>query len=147
MSDNGRIPKLEDVALIAGVSSATVSRFFNNPGMVATATADRIREAVATTHYVPNLMAGGLASSRSRLVALLVPDVAQSIFNATVEAMVDELSASGDIVMLGLTGVDNARMQPLISAALSSGGPTRSSSPASSAIPPRANSCAGARLR
>ena len=119
MIDNGKIPKLEDVALIAGVSSATVSRFFNNPGMVATATADRIREAVATTHYVPNLMAGGLASSRSRLVALLVPDVAQSIFNATVEAMVDELSASGDIVMLGLTGVDNARMQPLISAALS----------------------------
>lgn len=119
MSDNGRIPKLEDVASVAGVSSATVSRFFNNPGMVAAATADRIREAVAATHYVPNLMAGGLASSRSRLVALLVPDVAQSIFNATVEAMVDELSASGDIVMLGLTGIDNARMQPLISAALS----------------------------
>jgi LacI family gluconate utilization system Gnt-I transcriptional repressor len=119
MSDNPKIPKLEDVAQIAGVSSATVSRFFNNPAMVATATADRIREAVAVTHYVPNLMAGGLASSRSRLVALLVPDVAQSIFNATVEAMVDELSASGDIVMLGLTGVDNARMPSLISAALS----------------------------
>jgi LacI family gluconate utilization system Gnt-I transcriptional repressor len=119
MSDNGRIPKLEDVASMAGVSSATVSRFFNNPNMVATATADRIREAVAATHYVPNVMAGGLASSRSRLVAMLVPDVAQSIFNATVEAMVDELSASGDIVMLGLTGIDNARMPQLISAALS----------------------------
>lgn len=118
MTDSPKIPKLEDVAQIAGVSSATVSRFFNNPAMVATATADRIREAVAATHYVPNLMAGGLASSRSRLVALLVPDVAQSIFNATVEAMVDELSASGDIVMLGLTGVDNVRMPSLISAAL-----------------------------
>lgn len=118
MGDDSKIPKLEDVAEIAGVSSATVSRFFNNPGMVAAATAERIRAAVVATHYVPNLMAGGLASSRSRLVAVMVPDIAQSIFNATVEAMIDELSVGGDIVMLGLTGIDNARMPHLISAAL-----------------------------
>ncbi|CAN5406826.1 LacI family DNA-binding transcriptional regulator [soil metagenome] len=114
-----RIPKLDDVATRAGVSSATVSRFLNNPGMVATATAERIREAVAATGYVPNLIAGGLASSRSRLVAALVPDMAQSIFNATIEAMVEELSVDGTIVMLGLTGIENQRMLPLISAALS----------------------------
>src|SRR3569623_357643 len=118
MDDISRIPKLEDVAQIAGVSAATVSRFFNNPNMVAASTAERIRTAVAETQYVPNLVAGGLASSRSRLVAVKVPDVAGSIFTATVEAMVDELSASGDMVMLGLTGIDNARMPHLISAAL-----------------------------
>ena len=118
MDDISRIPKLEDVAQIAGVSAATVSRFFNNPNMVAASTAERIRTAVAETQYVPNLVAGGLASSRSRLVAVMVPDVAGSIFNATVEAMVDELSASGDMVMLGLTGIDNARMPHLIAAAL-----------------------------
>ena len=113
------IPKLDDVAKRAGVSAATVSRFLNNPGMVAAATGERIREAVAATGYVPDLIAGGLASSKSRLVAVLVPDVAQSIFNATVEAMVEELSVDGHIVMLGLTGIDNGRMPQLISAALS----------------------------
>ncbi|GIL41613.1 LacI family DNA-binding transcriptional regulator [Roseiterribacter gracilis] len=118
MSDDRKIPRLDEVADRAGVSAATVSRFFNNPKMVAAATAERIREAVEATGYVPNLLAGGLASSRSRLVAALVPDIAQSIFNATVEAMVNELSVDGHIVMLGLTGIDNARMPDLISAAL-----------------------------
>jgi LacI family gluconate utilization system Gnt-I transcriptional repressor len=119
MTTRRGIPKLDDVARHAGVSPATVSRFLNTPTMVAAATAERIRAAVAETGYVPDLMAGGLASNRSRLVAALVPDMAQSIFNATIEAMVDELSVDGHIVMLGLTGVDNARMPALISAALS----------------------------
>jgi len=118
MEEDRRLPKLDDVATRAGVSSATVSRYINSPAMVAAATAERIRAAIDAVGYVPNLQAGGLASGRSRLVAALVPDVAQSIFNATIEAMVDALSADGQIVMLGLTGVDNVRMPRLISAAL-----------------------------
>ncbi|HXR53397.1 MAG TPA: LacI family DNA-binding transcriptional regulator [Steroidobacteraceae bacterium] len=112
------IPKLEDVATRAGVSAATVSRYYNNPSIVAPATAARIQEAIESTGYVPNLLAGGLASSRSRLVAVLVPEVAQSIFNDTIEAMSAELSLDGNIVMLGLTGADNARMPQLVNAAL-----------------------------
>jgi LacI family gluconate utilization system Gnt-I transcriptional repressor len=112
------IPKLDDVAQRAGVSTATVSRFYNNPSVVAPATAERIRAAIAATGYVPNLLAGGLASNRSRLVAVLVPEVAQSIFNDTIEAMSAELSVDGNVVMLGLTGPDNARMAALIDAAL-----------------------------
>ncbi|MEO6184764.1 MAG: LacI family DNA-binding transcriptional regulator [Steroidobacteraceae bacterium] len=113
------IPKLEDVALRAGVSTATVSRFYNNPAIVAPATAARIRAAIDATGYVPNLLAGGLASNRSRLVAVLVPEIAQSIFNDTIEAMTAELSLDGHVVMLGLTGTGNARMPQLIDAALS----------------------------
>lgn len=112
------IPKLDDVARRAGVSTATVSRFYNNPAIVAPATAERIRAAIDETGYVPNLLAGGLASNRSRLVAVLVPEIAQSIFNDTIEAMAAELSLDGNIVMLGLTGAGNARMPQLIEAAL-----------------------------
>lgn len=111
-------PTLDDVAHRAGVSTATVSRFYNNPSIVAPATAERIRSAVDALGYVPNLLAGGLASNRSRLVAVLVPEVAQSIFNDTIEAMSAELSLDGNVVMLGLTGPDNARMSQLIDAAL-----------------------------
>jgi LacI family transcriptional regulator, gluconate utilization system Gnt-I transcriptional repressor len=112
------IPKLDDVAHRAGVSTATVSRYYNNPSIVAPATAARIRAAIDEMGYVPNLLAGGLASNRSRLVAVLVPEIAQSIFNDTIEAMASELSLDGNTVMLGLTGSGNARMPQLIDAAL-----------------------------
>lgn len=118
MPSKNAIPKLEDVAARAGVSAATVSRFYNNPQVVAPATAKRIRAAIEATGYVPNLIAGGLASNRSRLVAVLVPDVAQSIFNDTIESMARELARDGNTVMLGLTGADNAHMLGLIDAAL-----------------------------
>jgi LacI family gluconate utilization system Gnt-I transcriptional repressor len=113
------IPKLEDVAQRAGVSTATVSRFYNNPSIVAPATAARIRTAIEETGYVPNLLAGSLASNRSRLVAVLVPEIAQSIFNDTIDAMTAELTLDGNIVMLGITGSDNRHMPMLIETALS----------------------------
>lgn len=113
-----RAPRLDDVAAQAGVSAATVSRFLNNPKVVAASTADRIRAAVAATGYVPNLTAGSLASNRSRLIAALVPDIAQSIFNDTVEAMIEELSVDGNSVMLALTGPDNRRLTEQINMAL-----------------------------
>ncbi|WP_315761747.1 LacI family DNA-binding transcriptional regulator [Sphingomonas sp. Y38-1Y] len=114
----GRNPRLEDVAAQAGVSAATVSRFLNNPAVVAAATGARIREAIEETGYVQNLAATTLASNRSRLIAALVPDIAQSIFNDTVEAMIDELSSDGNSVMLALTGPDNHRLTREINMAL-----------------------------
>lgn len=114
-----RAPRLEDVAALAGVSTATVSRFLNNPGVVAAATAERIKAAVAQTGYLPNLNAGALASNRSRLIAALVPDIAQSIFNDTMEAMIEQLSDDGNSVVMSLTGPDNRRLNAQINAALS----------------------------
>jgi LacI family gluconate utilization system Gnt-I transcriptional repressor len=114
-----RAPRLDDVARLAGVSTATVSRYLNNPEVVAKATAQRIREAVETTGYLPNLNAGALASSRSRLIAALVPDIAQSIFNDTMEAMIERLGADGNSVVMSLTGPDNHRLEAQIDAALS----------------------------
>ena len=113
-----RAPRLDEVARLAGVSTATVSRFLNNPSVVAAPTAERIRTAIRETGYVPNLTAGALASSRSRLIAALVPDIAASIFNDTVEAMIDELANEGNSVVLALTGPDNHRLNAEIEMAL-----------------------------
>ncbi len=113
-----KIARLDDVARLAGVSTATVSRYINAPDVVAEATAERIRQAIDRTGYIPNLLAGGLASRRSRLVALLVPDITHSIYNLTIEAMSEALSDDGYVVMLGLTGADDARAPALIEAAL-----------------------------
>jgi LacI family gluconate utilization system Gnt-I transcriptional repressor len=116
--DVNRTPTLADVAAQASVSQATVSRYLNNPHVVAKGTAGRIDSAIAATGYIPNAMAGGLATSKSRMVAVLIPRLVNSIFNFTIETMIDELAASGLNVMLGLTGVTIQRTSELIRAAL-----------------------------
>ncbi len=82
------------------------------------ATREKIRAAVEATGYLPNLTAGALAGNRSRLIAALVPDIAQSIFNDTVEAMINELATDGNSVVLALTGPDNERLNAEIAMAL-----------------------------
>ena len=112
-------PKLADVARLAGVSPATVSRFINKSGFVAQATAERIGAAIAELEYVPNFAAGSLVTRRSRLVAVLVPVLAQSLFNNTVEALVAALSRAGFTPILGLTGFEQEETLRLTDAMLS----------------------------
>lgn len=99
-------PTLIDVAKVAGVSPITVSRALGRPEVVSAATRRRVLEAVRATGYVPNLAAGALASSRSRLVAIFLPTIANSIFADTVQALTDRLAAAGYQTLLGLTGYD-----------------------------------------
>jgi LacI family gluconate utilization system Gnt-I transcriptional repressor len=110
---------LNDVAKLAGVSPITVSRVMNRPELVTQDTIDVVREAIARTGYVPNLLAGGLASRRSRLVAAIVPTIASSMFAETVEALADRLGESGYQVLLGLSGYPAAREDDLLAAILS----------------------------
>ena len=95
---------LADVAKLAGVSAITVSRALNMPGTVSPATLERVRTAIGQSGYVPNLVAGGLASNRSRLVAALVPTVAGPVFLETIQALTDTLAEAGCQLMLGQTG-------------------------------------------
>ena len=95
---------ISEVAAAAGVSTATVSRFFNSPEKLKEKTARRVKDAVSHIGYVPNLLAGGLASSRTRLVAAIIPTMTQSIFASTIQSLTDALASEGYSVMLGLTG-------------------------------------------
>src|SRR5512141_1252071 len=83
---------LSDVARLAGVSAITISRALNTPERVSPDTLERVRAAVARTGYVPNLLAGALASNRTRLVAALIPTIAGSVFLETVQALTDTLA-------------------------------------------------------
>jgi LacI family gluconate utilization system Gnt-I transcriptional repressor len=107
---------LRDVARLAGVSAITVSRALNTPDRVSADTLQRVRDAVARTGYVPNLLAGGLASNRSRLVAALIPTIAGSVFLETIQALTDTLAAQGLQLMLGQGGYTGAREDALIDA-------------------------------
>src|ERR1700682_2340697 len=107
---------LTDVARLAGVSPITVSRALNTPEQLTADTLARVQEAVARTGYVPNRVAGGLASSRSRLVAALVPTVASPVFLETVQAGTDTLAQAGYQVMLGQSGYGETREDALLDA-------------------------------
>jgi len=111
-------PTLIDVARVAGVSPITVSRALGRPELVSAATRRRVLAAVRATGYVPNLAAGALASSRSRLVAIFLPTIANSIFADTVQALTERLAAAGYQTLLGLTGYDPLQEEVLLEALL-----------------------------
>jgi len=110
---------LIDVAKVAGVSPITVSRALNQPGMVREKTLAKVTAAVQKTGYVKNMLAGALASNRSKLVALLLPTITNTIFSDTVQAVTDTLTASGYQLMLGLSGYEEWREEILLETILS----------------------------
>ncbi|MES2945914.1 MAG: LacI family DNA-binding transcriptional regulator [Pseudomonadota bacterium] len=107
---------LSDVAKLAGVSAITVSRALNTPAAVSPDTLERVRSAISRSGYVPNLVAGGLASNRSRLVAALVPTIAGPVFLETIQALTDALAENGCQLMLGQSGYSGAREDALLDA-------------------------------
>jgi LacI family transcriptional regulator, gluconate utilization system Gnt-I transcriptional repressor len=92
---------MTDVAHAAGVSLVTVSRAINTPDKVAPETLAVVRSAVARLGYVPNLTAGSLASSRSRIVAAIVPTISNQVFSETIEALTRTLAEGGYQLLLG----------------------------------------------
>ena len=109
-----KTPTLADVARVAGVSPITASRALANPGLVSAKTIARVREAVEATGYIPNMLAGGLKSTRSMTVACLVPAISVAQFLPTVQSLTDALAAAGYQLVLGQTGYDHAREDALI---------------------------------
>lgn len=115
----GGAPTLQDVARIAGVSPATVSRALNTPGLVRPETVEQVTRAVAKTGYTPNLLAGGLAGGRTGLVAVVVPMLANSIFADLAQAITDTLDISGYQTLIGLSAYDAERADALLHAVVS----------------------------
>lgn len=109
-----KTPTLADVARVAGVSPITASRALANPGLVSAKTIARVREAVEATGYIPNMLAGGLKSTRSMTVACLVPAISVAQFLPMVQSLTDALAAAGYQLVLGQTGYDHAREDALI---------------------------------
>ncbi|SAK88553.1 LacI family transcription regulator [Caballeronia calidae] len=105
---------LEDVARLAGVTAMTVSRALKRPELVKEETRQRVLDAVQATGYVPNMLAGALATNKSHLVALLLPTIATSIFTDMVQAMMSTLAASGYQTLLGLTDYLRDREEQIV---------------------------------
>lgn len=98
--------KLGDVALRAGVSTATVSRFLNDPARVGATAQERIQAAIDALGYVPHSAARALASHRTRTVGAIVPTLENAIFSAQVMSFQHRLQEEGYTLLLAASEYD-----------------------------------------
>lgn len=91
---------LSDVARAAGVSPVTVSRAIRQPDMVSDVLRQRVSEAVAALHYIPNTLASALASTRTNIVGVIVPSLTNGVFDDYVLAIEEVLQPAGIQVLV-----------------------------------------------
>ena len=94
---------IHDVAALAGVSLVTVSRAINDPRQLSAKTLAKVLAAVERTGYVPNISAGSLRSSRTRLIAAFVPNL-QAHFASMIQSMTNRFAEHRYQVLMGQIG-------------------------------------------
>lgn len=100
-STRGRAaPTIYDVARVAGVAPSTVSRTFARPGRVNAETAARVRAVAEELGYRANPIARALSTSKTRMVALMVSDVANPFYSELIRGAQTAASEEGYLVLL-----------------------------------------------
>lgn len=95
MTQNSKRPlTLRDVSEASGVSEMTVSRVLRNRGDVSEATRQRVLTAAKDLGYVPNKIAGALASQRVNLVAVIIPSLSNMVFPAVMTGISEALEGT-----------------------------------------------------
>ncbi|MCP4561630.1 MAG: LacI family DNA-binding transcriptional regulator [Bosea sp.] len=109
---------MSDVAEAAGVSLMTVSRVYKNPSAVSASTRERVLSEGERLGFVPNMLAGNLASGRSAMIGIVVPSLRNSNNANSIQGMADCLRAAGYQFMITNTGYsledENAAVEAFI---------------------------------
>jgi DNA-binding LacI/PurR family transcriptional regulator len=92
--------RIKDVARLAGVSSATVSRALADKPHVRSEVRQRVLDAVRELGYEPNRVARSLRVQRSSIIGLIISDIQNSFFNTIVRAIEDVAHQQGYAVFL-----------------------------------------------
>lgn len=101
MKDGEQMATIRDVAKLAGLSVATVSRAINGSGYVSEESRQKIEHAVAELDFRPNEVARSLFQKKSKLVGLLLPDISNPFFPLLAKGVEDFLQKKGYQVILG----------------------------------------------
>jgi LacI family gluconate utilization system Gnt-I transcriptional repressor len=109
---------MEDVARRARVSMITVSRVLRSPSVVAKRTRERVARAIAEMGYVRNRVAGTLASSRSNVIAAVIPSISHSALESMVQGLTDAAGEHGLHIILATSGDSPAGEEDAIEALL-----------------------------
>lgn len=102
-TDPRRTLTLRDVSEASGVSEMTVSRVLRNRGDVSEATREKVLKAARDLGYVPNKIAGALASQRVNLVAVIIPSMSNMVFPEVMTGISETLEDTGLQPVVGIT--------------------------------------------
>ncbi|WP_117235990.1 DNA-binding transcriptional regulator CytR [Vibrio maerlii] len=100
---------MKDVAQLAGVSTATVSRALMNPEKVSIDTRKRVEAAVMESGYSPNSLARNLRRNESKTIVAIVPDICDPYFTEIIRGIEDAAVENGYLVLLGDSGQEKKR--------------------------------------
>ncbi|MBJ2151834.1 LacI family DNA-binding transcriptional regulator [Paracoccus sp. IB05] len=112
---------VDDVARLAGVSTATVSRCLNAPDRVVAATREKVMAAVRTLNYTPNFGAKALASKRTGIIGAVVPTLENAVFAHGVDAFERSLEPGKFALLVASSGYDATREKHQIEALVARG--------------------------
>jgi DNA-binding LacI/PurR family transcriptional regulator len=106
---------IREVARLAKVSTATVSRTINGSDKVTPKTKERVQRAIEELKFYPNTWARALGSGRSSLYGLIISDITNPFFPELVKSFEDMAVQHGQEVLVANTNYDPARMEVCVS--------------------------------
>lgn len=106
--------KMRDIAQQAGVSVVTVSRVLNHPDKVAPETRERVIATIKKFNYIPDMLAGSMASRKSYAVGVIIPTITNSLFADTIDGLFSEIEPAGYQLMIGSSRYDPAREAAIV---------------------------------
>ena len=112
---------LSDVAKLAGVSTATVSRVYNEPDKVSANVRERVEQAALTLNWFPNAAGRALASTRSHIAGIIIPTLDDQVFASQVSGMQAAFAARDITLFLGCSNYDPAQALVQVRAMLARG--------------------------
>ncbi|MCM1992133.1 LacI family DNA-binding transcriptional regulator [Oceanirhabdus seepicola] len=92
--------KMSDIAKLAGVSKATVSRVINNSQNVSSELKAKVEKVLIETGYKPNLLAQELATNKTNMIGIVLPNIGIDTFSSITEGITDILDSKGYNVLL-----------------------------------------------
>lgn len=105
---------MRDIAKIAGVSSATVSRVINGSQSVRPETAEKVRRVIDEYKFIPNGSATTLKYGRSSTYGLIIPDITNPFFPEFIQSFEGILAGTDHNMMIATTASQSPRMQQTI---------------------------------
>lgn len=107
LGEERRKYSIEEIADICHVSKATVSRVINNsPTGVGKETRKRVQKVIENLNYRPNNLAQSIATARSRMIGLVVPDVSNFFYPKIIRSVTDYMNSKGYAVIIGNSDYD-----------------------------------------
>ena len=102
--------KIQDIARLANVSVATVSRVINNNNNVKEETKERINQIIKEKKYYPNIIARNLSKNENNTIGVIVPDIKNLYFASIMDGIVDEANNRNLNIILGCSN-ENFKLQ------------------------------------